>query len=469
MRIFFIGICGSAMGNVAVSLKRMGHTIAGSDAGIYPPMSDVLAAEGVETFTGFAPNDMVDWSPELVVVGNAASRGNEQLEYLLEQRALPFISMPEAIRRFLLCERDRMVVTGTHGKTTTTTAAAFALQALGDDPGYLIGGVPNDLDSGASPGAAEAPFVLEGDEYDSAIFDKRSKFQHYFPNVLLVNNLEFDHGDIFHDEADYFRTFRHLIRLVPRSGVVVLNGDDPRCVELADSAFSKCITVGFSGGVDYQIEAYSEQSQGAQFTLCGPDGCAVSVNVQLNAEFNARNLAMAAVGAAHVVGNPEAWSEYLKALEAFTGVKRRMDVRFESEDCLVLEDFGHHPTAIAGSLKSLKARYPDCRIWAAFEPRSNTTVTNRFQSALEDAFSFADQVHIAPVFRPERVPEATRLNADAVASACSEASVAWQDWQALEQHLLSQFVSSEGPRLLVFFSNGAFNGLITSVTKALKS
>ena len=468
MRIFFIGICGSAMGNVAITFKRMGHSIAGSDAGIYPPMSDVLAAEEIETFTGFAPEDMIDWSPDLVVVGNAASRGNEQLEYLLEQRSLDFISMPEAIRRFLLCDRDRMVVAGTHGKTTTTTAAAFALQVMGAEPGYLIGGVPNDLESGAATGAENAPFALEGDEYDSAIFDKRSKFQHYFPNVLLVNNLEFDHGDIFHDHADYFRTFRHLIRVVPRSGVVVLNADDPQCLKLKESAFSKCLTVGFADSADFQIQNYSEHPQGAEFSVCGSDGTSATVSVQLNAEFNARNIVMAAVGAANLTGREDDWGAFLKALEAFTGVKRRMDTRYESADCLVLEDFGHHHTAISGSLRSLRARYPDYEIWAAFEPRSNTTVTNRFQSELEQAFSHTDQVHIGPIFRPERVPEKSRLDIESIAAACSKSSVAWADWTAMEQHLLHSFVARDKKRLLVFFSNGAFNGLISSVTNALK-
>jgi UDP-N-acetylmuramate: L-alanyl-gamma-D-glutamyl-meso-diaminopimelate ligase len=227
MRVFFIGVCGTAMGNAAVLLKKMGHDVAGSDAGVYPPMSDVLESAGIDLFEGFAEQEMLDWRPDRVVVGNAVSRGNPQVEYLLRTREIEFVSLPQLIGEDLIGNRPAVVVAGTHGKTTTTALTSFALSQVGMDPGYLIGGVPLDLPSGNELGAETSPFVIEGDEYDSAFFDKRSKFIHYRPKVLILNNLEFDHGDIFRDLEDISRSFSHLLRIVPSDGFVVCNGDDP--------------------------------------------------------------------------------------------------------------------------------------------------------------------------------------------------------------------------------------------------
>lgn len=455
------------MGNVACALRSIGHTVAGSDAGIYPPMSEVLESAEIELHSGFDAEALKQWEPDYVVVGNAVSRGNDQLEYLLETRAFPYISMPDAISRFLLKDRPRMVVAGTHGKTTTSSAAAYILSEQAEQPGYLIGGVPLDLPSGAASGSAESPFVIEGDEYDSAIFDKRSKFQHYFPNVLLVNNLEFDHGDIFTDDADYFRTFRHLVRLVPRNGCILLNADDPGCLPLMDHAYCEVLKVGFAEDADYRISNFEESDNGAAFEVTSPSEVSISVNSLLNADFNARNLVMAAVGAAHLVGEPDSWAEFLATASSFGGVRRRMDCRYDSSTCKVFEDFGHHPTAIEASLKSLKRRFPDAELWAAFEPRSNTTVTRRFQDRFKKAFSIADVLHVAPIFRPERLSDDQRLDSENLAQSCGVSSVAWKDWEELERYILNDFVPSSKSRVLVFFSNGAFNGLISIVTKAL--
>ncbi|MEM7673042.1 MAG: Mur ligase family protein [Verrucomicrobiota bacterium] len=468
MRIYFIGICGTAMGNVALSLRARGHDVAGSDRGIYPPMSEVLSEAAIELHDGFDRRFLAGWAPELVVVGNAASRGNDQLEYMLEQRSIPFISMPEAVRRFLLEDRDRMVVAGTHGKTTTSCAAAFLLQTAGFQPGYLIGGVPQDLDSGANLGSLGAPFVLEGDEYDSAIFDKRSKFQHYFPNILLVNNLEFDHGDIFLNDSDYLRSFTHLVRLVPTNGTILINADDPQCLSLAENAYCRIQSVGFGSDADYRIFDFEDDSLGSKFKVRGPRGLICEMSARLNAAFNARNLVMAAVGSALLVGDEARWGEFLEILSEFQGVKRRMELRFESDACCIFEDFGHHPTAIGSSLESLKRRFPEHELWVAFEPRSNTTVTNRFQAELEHAFEKADHLHIAPIFRIERIEQSDRLAPKSLITRSGSQGESWDDWSKFESYLVDQMVASARKRILVFFSNGSFNGLITSVTKALK-
>lgn len=457
------------MGNVALSLRSLNHTVAGSDAGIYPPMSDVLSAAAIELHQGFEISELLDWKPDLVVVGNAVSRGNAQLEYLLEHRSIPFTSMPEAIRRFLLADRDRLVVAGTHGKTTTSSAAAFALHRAGRQPGYLIGGVPLDLSSGSAAGDPSAPFVIEGDEYDSAIFDKRSKFQHYFPNVLVINNLEFDHGDIFRDEGDYLRSFQHLVRLVPKSGSILINADDVNCQELAIGAFSNVISIGVGPTSDYRIVDFEDSGDGSSFQVEGPNDVRVGVNSPLNGDFNARNLVMAAVGSAAVLNEPGSWVKYLEILGDFRGVKRRMESRFESKGCRVFEDFGHHPTAIKASIQSLKRRFPDAELWVAFEPRSNTTVTNRFQLQLEDAFSEADILHVAPIFRSDRITPEERLDVARLTAGVGGGSRSWDDWPDFEHYLLSEFTDSGRERILIFFSNGSFNGLITSVTGALNA
>ena len=227
------------MGNVAVLLKKMGHDVAGSDTGVYPPMSDVLAEAGVQLFEGFAVDEMINWQPDRVVVGNAVSRGNPQVEKLLLDRKIPFVSLPQLIGEDLIGNRPAIVVAGTHGKTTTTVLAAYSLSIARLKPGYLIGGVPLDLPAGNELGDLCAPFVIEGDEYDSAFFDKRSKFIHYRPRILILNNLEFDHGDIFRDLEDISRSFSHLLRIVPSNGYILRNGDDPNLLNLPDAPWTR--------------------------------------------------------------------------------------------------------------------------------------------------------------------------------------------------------------------------------------
>ena len=267
MRVFFIGVCGTAMGNAAVLLKKMGHEVAGSDAGVYPPMSDVLESAGIELFEGFAEEEMLSWQPDRVVVGNAVSRGNPQVEYLLRTRSIDFVSLPQLIGEDLIGNRPAVVVAGTHGKTTTTALTSYALSQAGQEPGYLIGGVPLDLPSGNELGGEKAPFVIEGDEYDSAFFDKRSKFIHYRPKILVLNNLEFDHGDIFRDLQDISRSFSHLLRIVPSDGFVLRNGDDPNLLALPDAPWTRILSVGVGDENDFRIIDFAEDAQGTRFKL----------------------------------------------------------------------------------------------------------------------------------------------------------------------------------------------------------
>ena len=480
MRVFFIGVCGTAMGNAAVLLKKMGHDVAGSDAGVYPPMSDVLESAGIDLFEGFAEQEMLDWRPDRVVVGNAVSRGNPQVEYLLRTREIEFVSLPQLIGEDLIGNRPAVVVAGTHGKTTTTALTSFALSQVGMDPGYLIGGVPLDLPSGNELGAEKSPFVIEGDEYDSAFFDKRSKFIHYRPKVLILNNLEFDHGDIFRDLEDISRSFSHLLRIVPSDGFVVCNGDDPHLKALPDAPWTRLINVGVGTENDLRITDFQEDADGSRFGLSWMGQPVMQVAWNMPGLFNARNLAMASLGCV-LAQNIHNQNSILKEANPFesailpdfsgcAGVKRRQEILHESEQIVVLSDFAHHPTAITGALESLRARWPGREILACFEPRSNTAVTNVFEDRFADALALADIALLGAVHRAEKIPEGKRINPANMIARIEKAGKKGYFFSTnsdLESFLVER--EFDQPCLVVFFSNGSFDGVIGRFAESVKN
>ncbi|MEM9227337.1 MAG: Mur ligase family protein, partial [Verrucomicrobiota bacterium] len=351
-----------------------------------------------------------------------------------------------------------------HGKTTTTALTAALLRANGSEPGWLVGGVPHDLPSGAELGAPGAPFVIEGDEYDSAFFDKRSKFIHYHPQLLVLNNLEFDHGDVFRDLEDVKRSFRHVIRLVPRSGYILYNADDPNLAELLPVEWTRCLSVGTSDQADLQLRDFSESIDGSSFSLCWPSGETTSIHTRLPGLYNARNIAKAtlASGLALNPQRPEAIS--LDALQQYQGVKRRQDILLNTPALVVIEDFGHHPTALRETLASLRARYPQHRLTACFEPRSNTACTAQFQEAFTEALALADACYLAPVYRAERYADDERLETEAMAAnltARGTCSGAFDSFDALIKELIhATETKRDRPRCVVVFSNGAFGGVL---------
>tara|TARA_Y100001978_G_scaffold121011_1_gene107875 strand:- start:25395 stop:26828 length:1434 start_codon:yes stop_codon:yes gene_type:complete len=466
MRVFFIGVCGTAMGNAAVMLKKLGHDVAGSDAGVYPPMSDVLFAAGIDLFEGFEADPMFDWKPDRVVVGNAVSRGNPQVERLLSAREIPFLSLPQLIGEDLIGSRPSLVVAGTHGKTTTTTLAAYALEQVGACPGYLVGGVPLDLASGNELGGDGSPFVIEGDEYDSAFFDKRSKFIHYRPHILVLNNLEFDHGDIFRDLADVSRSFSHLLRIVPSDGYVLFNGDDPNLLALPRASWTTLFSVGEGKNNDLRIADFEEDKDGSRFRLLWHGDEIQVVEWAMPGLFNARNLAMAffsTVLAQSENLDPEDpfSAASLPDFSACQGVKRRQEILVEKDSRVILSDFGHHPTAIEGTLQALRARWPDHRIVACFEPRSNTAVTNVFQDRFADALSCADVVLLGAVHRAEKIPVDKRINTGVMIRRIGDAGReghAFAQNEELADHLESKL--DDRRTLVIFFSNGSFDGVM---------
>jgi UDP-N-acetylmuramate: L-alanyl-gamma-D-glutamyl-meso-diaminopimelate ligase len=456
MRIYFMGICGTAMGNAALLLKEQGHEVIGSDLGIYPPMSEVLARAGVEVLEGFDADRLASLNPDQVVVGNAISRGNVEVEWLLNQSEIAFVSLPQLFHETVLPGRCPVVITGTHGKTTTSSLTAFLLNRNGQQPGWLIGGVPHDLPSGALLGAGTA-FVMEGDEYDSAFFDKRSKFIHYRPQVAVINNLEFDHADIFRDLEDVQRAFQHFLRIIPGSGFALVNGDDANVAALLPADWTQLIRVGTAKGNDLQIKNFSDGPRGAEFDLIWKGVLWAHVTWSLHGLFNARNAAMASLAAALASGAGDPTSFDLSPLAEFTGVRRRQDVLYGKNGWTVIEDFAHHPTAVAGAIEALRSAYPDRAMTVCFEPRSNTAASARFQDEFTAALAGADRVYLGAVHRAERMRPDERLDTVAMAGKLAEAKAFDSNESLLFE--LQQKTASEDGGLIVFFTNGSFDGL----------
>ncbi|MEO5754854.1 MAG: UDP-N-acetylmuramate:L-alanyl-gamma-D-glutamyl-meso-diaminopimelate ligase [Chthoniobacterales bacterium] len=444
----FLGICGTAMGSVAAALRDRGCTVTGSDERVYPPMSDFLRAKGIVLNEPYRAENLPD-AAEVVVIGNAIKRGNPEVEAVLN-RKLYYLSLPEVLKEFFLRGRHNLVVTGTHGKTTTTALLAWMLTVAELEPGYVIGGLPRNFGQGALFNGSKH-FVIEGDEYDSAFFDKRSKFIHYLPELLVINNLEFDHADIFADLDAVKLTFRRLVNIVPQNGMILLNGDDANCVEVARDCLAPIVEVGLSANCGERIREVSYSITGSCFSLGG-----TTFASPLMGEFNVRNAAMAAVAARFYGVTPEVIQT---ALTSFEGIARRQEVRGVAGGVTVIDDFGHHPTAIRETLIGLRRRYPGQRLWAIFEPRSNTTRRAVFQQELPAALQLADGVFIAEIAALEQIPAEERLHPEAVVAAIAEAGrLAFYEPDA--NAILERLVPLLQPNdVVTIFSNGGFDGI----------
>jgi UDP-N-acetylmuramate: L-alanyl-gamma-D-glutamyl-meso-diaminopimelate ligase len=453
----FLGICGTAMGSVAAALQERGFKVSGSDENVYPPMSIFLEKEGIMLEEGYRAEN-IPRDAEVVVIGNAMKRGNPEVEAVLNRKLL-YLSLPEVLRNYFLRGRHNLVVTGTHGKTTTTALLTWIMEKAGRKPGYVIGGLPKNFGQGARLNNSKY-FVIEGDEYDTAFFDKRSKFIHYLPELLIVNNIEFDHADIFNNLDEIKLSFRRLINIVPQNGMVLLNGDDPNCVEIAKNCLAQMIEVGFSKNCAQRIRDVAYSAEGSRFKL-GEE----TFEIPLIGEFNVRNAAMAATAARFYDVSK---TKIDNAFKSFTGIARRLEVRGEARGVKVIDDFGHHPTAIAYTLQALRHRYRGHRIWAIFEPRSNTTRRAIFQQQLPEALKLADGVFIAQVARLEQIPEKERLNPEAVVDAIAKAGhPAFYEKNA--DAILDRIVPMLRPKdIVAVFSNGGFDNIHEKLLTRLK-
>jgi UDP-N-acetylmuramate: L-alanyl-gamma-D-glutamyl-meso-diaminopimelate ligase len=427
-------------------------------------MSTVLAEAGVRVHEGYDPGRLASLNPDMVVIGNAMMRGNPEIEWLLDTRALPFTSLPAMLHDQVLSHRRNIVITGTHGKTTTTAMAAYLLRENGKDPGFLIGGVPQDPPRGSHLGTLKDPFVIEGDEYDSAFFDKRSKFIHYAPHIAVFNNLEFDHADIFRDLADVQRSFVHFSKLVPRSGYAVVNGDDGNLRALGPMPWTQVVKVGTEEGNDARIVDCSDSASGSSFGLQWRGTPWARVQWSLSGVYNARNAAMAAVAAGLSLGGDSPTGMALDSLARFRGVRRRQEVLATVNGLTVMEDFGHHPTAIAETLRSFRSRFPDSQLTAVFEPRSNTARIRILQAGFERALSHADDVYLGPVNRAGKLRDDERFDPEAVAENLEAQGINARQFEsntALYDALVADTLpAGASKRVVVFFTNGSFDGII---------
>jgi UDP-N-acetylmuramate: L-alanyl-gamma-D-glutamyl-meso-diaminopimelate ligase len=456
-KFHFLGICGTAMGAVAAALQERRFKVSGSDENVYPPISVFLRERGIALSEGYRAEN-IPADADVVVIGNAIKRGNPEVEAVLN-RKLFYLSLPEVLKNYFLRGRHNLVVTGTHGKTTTTALLAWIMEKAGRKPGYLIGGIPKNFGEGARLNDSKY-FVIEGDEYDSAFFDKRSKFIHYLPELLIVNNIEFDHADIFNNLDEIKLSFRRLLNIVPQNGMVLLNGDDHNCVEVARDCLAQMIEVGFSKNCAQRIRDVAYSATGSRFKL-GEE----TFEIPLIGEFNVRNAAMAAT-AARFYDVPNA--EIDNALKTFAGIARRQELRGEARGVKVIDDFGHHPTAIAQTLQALRHRYSGQRVWAIFEPRSNTTRRAVFQKSLPEALALADGVFISEVAKLEQIPEAERLHPEAVVAAIAkDGRPAFYEKNA--DAIVDRITPMLQPKdIVAVFSNGGFDNIHEKLLQRLQ-
>ena len=436
------------MGAVAVAFRERGFVVTGSDDNVYPPMSTFLEGKGIKISSGFTPENIPP-QVDLVVVGNALCRGNPELEAVLDRKLL-YRSLPETLKDFFLQGKTNIVVTGTHGKTTTTSLITWIFHEADCDPGFLIGGIARDLAQGATFGNSNY-FILEGDEYDTAFFDKRSKFLHYLPETVVINNIEFDHADIFANLDEIKLSFRRLVNIVPGRGSIFINADDPNCAEVVAKSLSHVFTVGFKEDATHRITDVRYNSAGAEFVLRDHP-----FQLPLIGEFNVRNAAMA-VSVALAYRLPI--DVIQNALARFAGVARRQELRGEVNGIKVIDDFGHHPTAIRETLFALRLRYPGHKIWAIFEPRSNTTRRAIFQTALPDALKLADGVILARVARVDQLPPDDRLDPERVVQTIQAWGVPAFYEPCVEDILHRLKPLAKPGDVIVVFSNGGFEGI----------
>lgn len=470
--IHLIGICGTAMASLAGLLQLKGHRVTGSDQAAYPPMSDLLRGLGISIAEPFAERNL-EPRPDLVIVGNAISRGNAELEAVLDRR-IPFTSLARVIHDEFVAGRESLVVAGTHGKTTTTSILAWIYEVASRTtpalaPSFLIGGVAENFgtsfqlrDSG--PGDS-GPMILEGDEYDTAFFDKGPKFMHYFPDALILTHVEFDHADIYRDLDAVKTAFKRLVNLVPRRGRIVAFDGAPNVDECVSRAFCAVERYGFNADSHWQVCEMAHEGAQSRWKVKRDGQPWAEFTLAMAGAHNALN-ATAAAALAFGQGVPlEAIAE---ALATFRSVKRRLEVRAQINGVTIIDDFAHHPTAIRETLKALRAAYPGARLWAVLEPRSNTLRRNVFERELVESLSLADRVVLAGVFKQESIPEAERLHPEAVVAALNaegRAAALYPNADAIVEAIASDLRSGD---VVAILSNGGFDGIYEKLPARLR-
>jgi UDP-N-acetylmuramate: L-alanyl-gamma-D-glutamyl-meso-diaminopimelate ligase len=461
--VYLIGIGGAAMAPLAGMLAERGYRVSGSDTGVYPPASNLLESLGVAWRNGFREENLTP-PPDLVVIGNSVSRGNPEVEFVLDHK-IPYRSLPEMVREFFLPGHDSLVVAGTHGKTTTTALLAWIFQCAGRRPDFLIGGVAENFGKSYGLGGGRE-FIIEGDEYDSAFFDKGPKFLHYRPDDLVITSLEFDHADIYADLAAIELQFRRLVNLVPRRGRIVCWGESETVRGAVAKALCRVETYGFGAENDW-VAGDLEYRDGATHFRAVQGGVERGrVALPMAGRHNVLN-SLAAMAMAHGRGIPR--EDIERALGTFRGVARRMQVRGEAAGVTVVDDFAHHPTAIRATIEGARERWPGRRIWAAFEPRSNTMRRRVFEQELADALGSADGAILGKVNRAQLLSDEERLSPERVVARVRGAGRRAEAFDSADA--IAEFLSAEARSgdVVLALSNGSFDGLCQKLLARLSA
>lgn len=460
--IHLIGVCGTAMASLAGMLEQRGYHVTGSDAAAYPPMSDFLAGLGIPVVQPYSEEHLQP-HPDLVVVGNAISRGNPELEYVLDQR-LPLRSLPQVLAEEFLRGREVIVVAGTHGKTTTASLLAWIFQVAGLEPSFLIGGIAENFGSSFALGEGRH-FILEGDEYDTAFFDKGPKFLHYMPDRVLLTSVEFDHADIYKDLDQVKTAFKRLVNLVPRRGGLVAWDGAATVDECVRKAFCPVERYGLTGDATWRAADECFTPEKTTWSLLREGKPWAEFESSLAGEYNVLNATgAAALAAACGIGK----DVIAEALRTFKSVKRRLEVKAEVDGVTIIDDFAHHPTAIAGTLEALRVRYPGRRLWAIFEPRSNTLRRKVFEAQLVKSLALADQIVIASVYRPEAVPEAERLEPAAVVAGLQRSARPARELPDADAIVAAVVPELRSGDVVAILSNGGFGGIYEKLPRRLR-
>ncbi len=460
-KIHLIGVCGTGMASLAGMLKDQGYEVSGSDEGVYPPMSEFLEQKGIRVAQGYSIANLRP-EPDLVVVGNALSRGNPEIEYVLNF-GLRYTSLPEALKDFFLRGKIPVVVTGTHGKTTTTSMISWGLHSAGLDPGFFIGGIAENFRSSYSLGKGKC-FVVEGDEYDSAYFDKGPKFMHYLPKVAVVGNLEYDHADIYPSLDAIKLQFARFVNLIPERGFLAVGAENPGALEVSRKAFCRKETFGLSEDFDWGIRNLTFEGGRQSFDVLYRRKLYRRIRLAVYGNYNVRN-ALAAIAVLNHLGVSE--DDVRGGLESFLGVKRRLQLRAEAAGIKVFEDFAHHPTAVRETLQAIRDSFRPQRLWAIYEPRSATSRRKIFQHEIAEALAAADCIVLPALYRPEKVPEGERLDITLVIEELRRVGRA--AWNLADVEGIIQLVCAEARAgdYIVILSNGGFGGIYEKLPAAL--
>jgi UDP-N-acetylmuramate: L-alanyl-gamma-D-glutamyl-meso-diaminopimelate ligase len=450
------------MASLAGLLKQRGYKVTGSDAAAYPPMSDFLASINIPILQPYAEANLKP-RPDMVIVGNAISRGNPELEYVLDERIF-FRSMPDILFDLFLRTRQPLVVAGTHGKTTTTSMLAWIFQSAGKDPSFLIGGIAENFGSSFALRQGRH-FIIEGDEYDTAFFDKGPKFLHYFPQSIILTSVEFDHADIYADLEAVKLAFKRLVNLVPRKGKIIAYDANDNVKECVAKALCPVETYGMKEGSFWRITNLKFEAEKTTWTVLRDGTEPVDFEFGLAGEYNVLNATAAVAMAANYDIDPMVIAE---ALKSFKSVKRRLEIKADVDGIKIIDDFAHHPTAIAATLTALRVRYPGKRLWAIFEPRSNTLRRKVLEKELISSLAVADEIIITPIFKPEAVPEHERLTTASVVRGIRDAGKPAReiaDADAIVEAVTPELRSGD---VVAILSNGGFGGIYEKLPRKLE-